>query len=735
MSFSVFRDYVEATGTPRRDFFRLVFGETTTGRVCISYLSHTNRQMRKVWFDWPNQLDAMLENIEVHCQQLVHAYFCPSLYEESSESKHKDNIKICTNVWSDLDTCDPKLLLVKPSILVQTSPNRFQALWLLETPVEPRIAEDISRRIAYYHADQGADKSGWDLSQLLRIPYTPNYKYGEMSQAPLVTIIDSERALYRPSDFNVYPTVRSIEFTAQTEPPDVSDLNESPQSIIDRHNLGWYAERLFYEEPQGDWSGALWNLLKICSEAQVRPEETFILARASACNKYRRDGRSDADLWHDVQKAYVKEIEHAKLAPTASSTIPELLSYDEELAVQKRETFIERYIQWASGLTDASIQYHQSGAFVILSALLAGNIKLPTSFGNVIPNLWFMILGNTTITRKTTAMNLAMRLLYDVDDRALLATDGSLEGILMGLRDRPKQPSIFLRDEFTGLLEAIAHKDYMAGFAEQLTKLYDGEPLRRLLRKEVIDIRDPIFIMYVGGIKAKTQMMITEELVMGGFLPRFIMITAEPDLSRVRPIGPPVNQDIESREIIKNELIDMHNHYVKETTLTKDGLALGKSSKDFKAQLTPEAWQRYNEYEMLMTKTALDAGLDYLTPVYDRLAKSTLKAAILIAASTQRSDQVVVGLPDLLHAIYYARHWRAYASEIVNGIGKTYDERLMDKIYVTIRASSIGVPRDELMTLFRLDYKRADLIFKTMEQRKVIKLVDFDGERRYTAYD
>lgn len=733
MSFSVFRDYVGATGTPRRDFFKLVFGQAS-GQVCVSYLTHGDRTMHKVWFEWPTKLEEMLKNIEAHCQQLVHAYFCPSLYDKPGK-KNKENIRICTNVWADLDTCDPQLLLIRPSILVQTSPQRFQALWLLEDPVEPHVAEEISRRIAYYHADQGADKSGWDLSQLLRIPYTPNYKYGELSEAPLVTIIHAERSLFRPSDFDVYPTVRGIEFTKQSEPP--QDTDESAQSIITRHlpMLGMDFERLFYETPQRDWSGALWNLIRICAESGLRPEETFIVTEAAACNKYRRDGRPETDLWHDVQKAYVKNIEHTKLIPTATSTIPELLSKEEELIVQDRETFIERYIKWASGLTDASVQYHQSGAFVILSALLAGNIKLPTSATTMIPNLWFMILGNTTITRKTTAMNLAMRLLYDVDDRALLATDGSIEGILVGMRDRPKQPSIFLRDEFTGLLEAIAHKDYMAGFAEQLTKLYDGEPLRRLLRKEVIDIKDPIFIMYVGGIKAKTQMMITEELVMGGFLPRFVIVTAEPDLTKVRPLGPPLPQDIEARELIKNELIDMHNHYVQETTVTSNGIAIGKTVKDFKAKLTPEAWQRYNQYEMLMTKTALDAGLDYLTPVYDRLAKSTLKAAVLIAASTQRSEQVVVELPDLLHAIYYARQWRAYASEIVNGIGKTYDERLMDKIYLSIRASSIGAARDEIMNLFMLDSKRADLIFKTMEQRKLIKLVDINGEKRYQTYD
>jgi len=735
VSFSVFKDLVEQTEEQRRNFFKLTFG-SATGYICVCYLPHTDskhKKMRKVFFEYPKDLEEMLENISAHSEQLVHAYFCPSLYGKPGD-KHKEFISTCTNIWADLDECDPRNMLVTPSLITQTSPGRYQALWLLEDPVEPRLAEEIAMKIAYYHADQGADKSGWDLSQLLRIPYTPNFKYGDPTEAPLVTILHAERKLYRVSDFDRYPLVPAIQkYVNQPIPKAVRyEDQETPVELMNRFGL-WEHEYLWSEEPEEDWSSPLWKLVNICVEANMSPTEAFIICDSAACNKYRRDDRPEDDLWHDINKCFMKKNEVTKIAPTISATIPDLLTSEEVKIVQGRTTFIERYIEWASSLTDAATQYHQSGAFIILTSILSGNIKLFTNFGAIIPNLWFMILGNPTLTRKTTAMNLAMKLLYEVDERALLATDGSLEGILVGMRDRPRQPSIFLRDEFTGLLEAIAHKEYMAGFAEQLTKLYDGEPLRRLLRKETIDIRDPIFIMYVGGIKSKTQMMITEELVMGGFLPRFVIVTAEPDPSKVRDIGPPQEKDYEVRDSLKNELMDLHNHYVQsqDVDIVKDGLKVGTERKTYEAILTRDAWKRYNEYERTLTQTAMDAGLDYLTPVYDRLAKSTLKAAILIAASMQRSNEIVVGIDDLLHAIYYARGWRAYSSEIVNGIGKTYDERIIDKMYQAVVKSELGIGRGELMTMYHLDSKRADLLFKTMEQRKMMTLQDVDGERRY----
>lgn len=730
----MFSDLVEVTEDQRRNFFKLLFGQAT-GYVCISYLPHIDRKMVKRFFAFPGELDEMLENIQAHSQQLVHAYFCPNLYRVPGD-KSKEYVGVCTNVWADLDTCDPRHMLLTPSIITQTSQGRYQAMWLLEDHLPPAEAEDISRRIAYYHSDQGADKSGWDLSQLLRIPYTPNFKYGDIQTAPVVTILESKRRLYRAQDFDCYPVPNALKFTIDKTPPKDLPSDETAEQIVTRLNDSKIDELFYTRPPEGeDWSGKSWQLIQLCEEAQLSRDKAFIVANAAACNKYRRDNRPETDLWHEVNKIYVKHIERMKLAPTASATVPELITDEEIQLVHKRKTFIEKYIDWASGLTDASVQYHQAGAFVILSSLLAGAVRLPTSFGTIIPNLWFMILGPTTVTRKSVAMNISMKLLYDVNEEALLATDGSLEGILVGMRDRPGQPSIFLRDEFTGLLEAIAHKDYMAGFAEQLTKLYDGEPLKRLLRKETIDIRDPVFIMFVGGIKTKTQNMLTEELVMGGFLPRFIMITAEPDLSRIRPIGPPVEAKTEERELLKNELLDLYNHYTSEKKITRNGESIGRVAPVYNAELTPEAWKRYNEFETLLTSTALDAGLEYLMPVNDRLAKSTLKAAVLIAACTQRGDsnRVVVTMQDLLHAIYYAKNWREYGSEIVNNLGKSGDERLLDKIVQFVRGSADGSSRGEIMNVFRLDAKRADLLLKTMEQRQMLLTVEINGERRLVS--
>ena len=44
---------------------------------------------------------------------------------------------------------------------------------------------------------------------------------------------------------------------------------------------------------------------------------------------------------------------------------------------------------------------------MILSCLLAGATRIESSIGNIATNLWMMVLGETTITRKSTAMKMA----------------------------------------------------------------------------------------------------------------------------------------------------------------------------------------------------------------------------------------------------------------------------------------------------------------------------------------
>lgn len=716
----------------------MAFGPEARGYICIALLSTdpgSERKMAEHFFLYPDQVPEAAALVERE-KLLNNVYYCPQILK--SPRRRKDNVLSCPSVWADLDTCEPRKLKIEPSLTIQSSPGRYQALWVMAHPLDPHVAEDLSKRVAYYHAEEGADRSGWDLTQLLRVPGTPNFKY---SGNPRVGIMAMPRGMWTISDFNAYPEVKHSEFL-KTPLPDQEELKKlgTADDVLQSYRGAIIptAIELFNVEPEegSSWSERLWKLEMVLLESGLTREEVFVVAWDAACNKYRRDGKGQEYLWVEVCRAWVTYQEKVNAAVFPGAEIRDLLSPEEEKLANQQEGFIERYIEWASSLGDAATQYHQAGAFTILSALLSGRVTLPTSYGPVVPNLWFMILGDTTLTRKSTAMDIAIDLLMEVEPDAVLATDGSVEGLLQQLEARPKVPSIFLRDEFSGLLEMMVKRDYYAGMAEVLTKLYDGKMQKRVLRKETVTVRDPILLILAGGIRNRIQSLLTHEHVSSGFIPRFIFVTAESDTSRLQPLGPPTARVLGNKHLLLQEMQRLVDVYGASRTVHVK--ALGQSIKESnraEASLTPEAWLRYNELEQALVETGLDSEKpELMTPLFDRLAKNTLKAAVLIATARQvDADEVIVEPIDIIHAIRYAKQWRAYAIEIVNGIGKTSHERDLERIQNAI-VKRPGVSRSQLMQSYHLTAREATAIFDTLLQRGTILMKRSDGTSRITYY-
>ena len=98
-------------------------------------------------------------------------YFAPVNFRGP---RRAENAKKVSWVWADLDFVHPEKLKLRPTIAWQSSPGRYQALWELSEHVPAEDAAECGKRMAYA---EGADKGGWDITQVLRIPGTRNFKY------------------------------------------------------------------------------------------------------------------------------------------------------------------------------------------------------------------------------------------------------------------------------------------------------------------------------------------------------------------------------------------------------------------------------------------------------------------------------------------------------------------------------------------------------------------------------
>jgi hypothetical protein len=157
------------------EFFTFIFGELD-GYIRIFTIDRSEGKVTKQYFyKYPDELNDVLIFIETNKSKLD-IYFSPFLY--TRRRAKKVDIAEVTVAWADGDDCPLDSLLIAPTLVVRTSnePVHYHFYWKFDEVETPDIGENISKRIAYYHADEGMDKGGWDLTQLLRVPNSFNHK-------------------------------------------------------------------------------------------------------------------------------------------------------------------------------------------------------------------------------------------------------------------------------------------------------------------------------------------------------------------------------------------------------------------------------------------------------------------------------------------------------------------------------------------------------------------------------
>lgn len=189
-------------------------------------------------------------------------------------------------LWADLDESDPREMPdFLPSVAWESSPGRYAAVWRLTT----YMVEDINRRLTYHLK---ADKGGWDLTQVLRVPGTTNYKYDSKPKTKLLWMDGPEH------------DIRELEKKLPTElKTRESDVARGLYRKYEKHMSGWVRRQLLNGRPKpGKRSEVLWKLTNELIEAGCTHEEAFELLRVSPWNKFakRRDG--DEQLRREIDK-------------------------------------------------------------------------------------------------------------------------------------------------------------------------------------------------------------------------------------------------------------------------------------------------------------------------------------------------------------------------------------------------------------------------------------------------
>jgi hypothetical protein len=700
----------------RLQFFDTIFGDEE-GYLCIATTDPRapKATFAQQFYEWPREAKRV-ENYFLRVERRDNVYFCVNLL--SKRERKKENCLPTDLLWADLDAVNPDAIQdYPPAIILRSSPGRWQAMWRMTTKVSAFQAEDYSRRLAYH---LNADKSGWDLGQLLRVPLTINWKYNTPVQVELqrMSEVKAESAIFEALNADVGMKLDSYD----PEMPEIDEILDADQVIYKYSpSLKQTAfKALFTQDPEegADWSSILWRLLHECFKVGMSLDETFAVALDAKCNKYARDGRPLEHLWRDVFKAGAEYQQVDGISSLIS--MPHLVDTDDP---RLTETFIDTYREWATEATDAVPDFHEISMLVILSAIVSTSVKLETSAGTIIPNIWGIILGDSTLTRKTTAMNMAMNFLLAIDPSLIVATDGTGEGLLSALSERPNRSSMYYKDEVSGLFESMTKKDYLAALQETFTALYDVPPIiTRRLRKETIIIESPAFVILCGGVTSKILSAIDDTFVLSGFLPRFIVVSGEAVLEDRRALTAPTSIDFAKRAAIMNKIADIYEAYATDITQKIGGQSVLMPPR-YNARMTDEAWKLSGEIELEMLRAGRDSIVpDLALPTMNRLAISLLKIAVILAAIRQKpvDSTILVEEYDILNASTYVQRWGQFSIEVMLNAGKGQNEKELERI-VQFIADHPGAMKSTLMRRFKLDAKNGAAVIQTLEERGLIR--------------
>jgi hypothetical protein len=166
-----------------RPFWRDVYGEPRgllglfSGRRVGGRLGAP----REIYFLWPSGSHVAAVWLADEVTRVRDVYQCAHLL--TRPRRLKPFAAPLGALYVDLDHATLSHPMVpEPSLVVESSPGRLQCYWQVQEPIDPVVGEDLNRRLAYA---LDADRSGWDLTQLLRVPETPNRKYADALAAPL----------------------------------------------------------------------------------------------------------------------------------------------------------------------------------------------------------------------------------------------------------------------------------------------------------------------------------------------------------------------------------------------------------------------------------------------------------------------------------------------------------------------------------------------------------------------
>lgn len=438
-------------------------------------------------------------------------------------------------------------------------------------------------------------------------------------------------------------------------------------------------------------------------------------------------------LWDEIRQLRVQDAEATKTTSTPREIEP-MNTDNPRLKVNLPDNFVQHYIEYVHGLSDSYAEYQHGAALMLLSCAVNKRAYLPLTIGTIFPNLWVFCLGQSTVSRKTTACTKLTEFIELQNQWMLLSYPGSPEALVEDLEGEDRVNSqenighgILCRDEAGGILSAM-EKTYMSDMRDLFCQLYDCRPFTRKLRtsqrkaKTTFNIRDTYLCMFFATTPDIFSVYTRLEDLTSGWLLRFLYYFPNYD-HKLRDLSTMSDDDRERQKKIGERLkviISFFKNHEIEFRFSISGLTFYND------------WKNKHLTQMQRERQE-DRGM------FDRLSIYALKMAMLytigrdsmvdeLKPDAPRTMKIDIDDDCLRTACEHIDQYFYPISKIVfDTVGRNEDKNVIEKILGTIRRAGGKITRTDLMKRAHIKKKELDEGIDTLIESTEIR-ENIDGE-------
>lgn len=381
--------------------------------------------------------------------------------------------------------------------------------------------------------------------------------------------------------------------------------------------------------------------------------------------------------------------------------------------------FISQFVAYADRMSDGYKEYKILGAFWLLSSIVSRKpkIDLATSVDGIHLNIWTTCLGLSSISRKTTIIDMARHFLAYALGKPITDTDYSLEGYLESLSQEPIK--FMVNDEVSTTYQKMGQK-YNAGYFEFECKIYDGSSQNKRLAsggkrdQKTFDIKDPYVTKLTASTFTKFKRSITVPDFDSGFGYRFVYAAPTYEFNQ-RPLRLTTDEDITARSELE-----------KRTALL---VRLFRDMPPFTMGIEPEAMQFYIDTDIDVNKQLAKApNQEFLASVWSRYGIYILKFAALIEIGKSTALSKITLESMKIAASMVLDYFLPTICDVYNLLTVDPTNNMIDRIIEALKASNGICAHSDLLRKTKLKSRDFKELIETMRESGQIEVISQKSE-------